>query len=458
MFRLPLPYRVGDAFRPGNGDEKVRCEAGTYAWLEENCPDVPIPRFYGFGVSTGETFTRIENLSVFVRWYQYLRHWILSLLGYSLPSFYVRRRRPPKRKSKGHNPFRTAYMLIEYIEETRGRMLSETWLKGQQATDPVLRANLFRSISQILLSISRIPLPRIGSFVIDNGGYLRLTNRPLTIELQELENEEIPTDISRDYTYSTVDSYAMDMLGIHNNRIRYQPNAINHVADGAYQIGVLTGMRTVMPTLFKRELRRGPFVFTFTDMHRSNIFVDDKWHITCLVDLEWACSRPIEMLQPPEWLTDKAVDILAKESDEYNKLRVEFMRILAAEEEACGKRQCRWDVLGDGTKLSTLMENGWELGTFWYCLALASPTSVFAIFDKQIRHRYRVHEPRQQQQQPMEGDDEEEDLFDRVMPWYWSQDSRYVLKQKLSDKRDYDRRLKEAFGIEPDKLAITWER
>lgn len=55
MFRLPLPYRVGDAFRPGNGDEKVRCEAGTYAWLEENCPDVPIPRFYGFGVSTGET-------------------------------------------------------------------------------------------------------------------------------------------------------------------------------------------------------------------------------------------------------------------------------------------------------------------------------------------------------------------------------------------------------------------
>lgn len=55
LLRFPLPYRVGEVFRPGNGDEKIRCEAGTYAWLEENCPDVPIPRLYGFAMSTGET-------------------------------------------------------------------------------------------------------------------------------------------------------------------------------------------------------------------------------------------------------------------------------------------------------------------------------------------------------------------------------------------------------------------
>ena len=55
LIRFPLPYRVGEAFRPGNGDEKVRCEAGTYTWLQKNCPDIPIPRLYGFGLSTGET-------------------------------------------------------------------------------------------------------------------------------------------------------------------------------------------------------------------------------------------------------------------------------------------------------------------------------------------------------------------------------------------------------------------
>lgn len=55
LMRFPLPYRIGESFRPGNCDEKVRCEAGAYAWLQENCPDVPIPQLYGFSLSSGET-------------------------------------------------------------------------------------------------------------------------------------------------------------------------------------------------------------------------------------------------------------------------------------------------------------------------------------------------------------------------------------------------------------------
>lgn len=58
LLRIPLPYRGGEAFRPGNGDEKIRCEAGTYAWLQQNCPRVPIPYLYGFAMSTGETVSQ----------------------------------------------------------------------------------------------------------------------------------------------------------------------------------------------------------------------------------------------------------------------------------------------------------------------------------------------------------------------------------------------------------------
>lgn len=53
MIRFPLPYRVGEEFRPGNIDEKLRTEAGAYAWVQENCPSIPIPQLYGFGLSTG---------------------------------------------------------------------------------------------------------------------------------------------------------------------------------------------------------------------------------------------------------------------------------------------------------------------------------------------------------------------------------------------------------------------
>lgn len=54
LLRFPLPYRVGEAPNPGSSDEKIRCEAGTYAWLQENCPEIPIPQLYGLSLSTGE--------------------------------------------------------------------------------------------------------------------------------------------------------------------------------------------------------------------------------------------------------------------------------------------------------------------------------------------------------------------------------------------------------------------
>lgn len=48
IIRFPLPYKIGEETFPGNADEKLRCEAATYIWIGQNCPDVPIPRLLGF--------------------------------------------------------------------------------------------------------------------------------------------------------------------------------------------------------------------------------------------------------------------------------------------------------------------------------------------------------------------------------------------------------------------------
>lgn len=55
LIRFPLPYRIGDKAHPGNGDEKLRCEAATYALFQERCPEVRVPHLYGFALSTGQT-------------------------------------------------------------------------------------------------------------------------------------------------------------------------------------------------------------------------------------------------------------------------------------------------------------------------------------------------------------------------------------------------------------------
>lgn len=49
IIRFPLPYRIGETINPGNVDEKLRCEAATYVWLQRNCPSIPVPRLLGFG-------------------------------------------------------------------------------------------------------------------------------------------------------------------------------------------------------------------------------------------------------------------------------------------------------------------------------------------------------------------------------------------------------------------------
>ncbi|TPX22719.1 hypothetical protein DIZ76_014598 [Coccidioides immitis] len=118
-------------------------------------------------------------------------------------------------------------------------------------------------------------------------------------------------------------------------------------------------------------------------MHQSNIFVDKDRNITCLVDLEWACSRLIEMFNPPHWLTHKGVDELVL--SDYDAVRTEFMGIMTAEE----KRQDPTAMERDNSKelrqiLPAVMKNSWATGTFWYASALSSPSGLFGIFKEHI--------------------------------------------------------------------------
>lgn len=61
-----------------------------------------------------------------------------------------------------------------------------------------------------------------------------------------------------------------------------------------------------------RTLRDGPFYLHLTDCHECNIFVDDGFNITAIVDLEFACSLPIELQHPPLWLCGLEIDDFLK--------------------------------------------------------------------------------------------------------------------------------------------------
>lgn len=220
---------------------------------------------------------------------------------------------------------------MDCVKQNDNNMLSDTW--DEERHDKVRRGNLFRDLSKIIISLSRIPLPRIGSFTIDDQGIISLTNRPLTLRLQELENEGIPIEITRQDTYTAVEPYVQDLLSYHDSRLLHSPNAANDAFDARSQMAAISGMRAVMPQFLERSLRHGPFVFSLTDVHQSNIFVDEQWNIKYLIDMEWACSHPIEMQQPPYWLISCGVDQLVDESlSQYNEVREKFMKAFEKEE------------------------------------------------------------------------------------------------------------------------------
>ncbi|EFW18225.1 hypothetical protein D8B26_005058 [Coccidioides posadasii str. Silveira] len=411
IIRFPLPYRVGEGPFPGNSDEKVKCEAGAYAWLQQECPLVPIPKLYGFALSTGQCFTDVEQLPLLPRLFHRLRRWYLSFVGLPVPTRFVQHKH---RLSKELHP----YLIIEYMEE--GEMLSVSM--QDQYDRKELRKNLFRDLSKIMLSLSRVPLPKIGSFVIDDSGFLRLTNRPLTFMLQDLENENIPVDMPRDRTFASVDSYVNSLLVCHDNRLTYQPNGISSGGDCVSQMTALALMRTIRPEYFDSRLNHGPFFFSLTDIHASNILVDENWNIKSIIDLEWAAALPVEFIGTPLWLTQESIDCI--NAEKYDQIRQEFMGIFIEEEKHC--------PADHAIQRASTMQKSWEQGIFWYVAGLESPTGLHSIFYKRLQPLY--------DKKHAQNTD-----FLLMACEYWRRNAMDFIRSRMKDKKAYDERLREAF-------------
>ncbi|ODA83558.1 hypothetical protein RJ55_02072 [Drechmeria coniospora] len=412
IIRFPLPYKVGEATSPGNVEEKLRCEVATYAWVQSHCPSIPTAKLWGFGFPNGPIFTSLDRAPFLSRLTWYIRRSIRWMLGKPPPSGYVMHTHKLQ--------FVPGYMLLDFVH---GRMLSETWDTLRE--DDERRRTLYRHISQTMLSLARFHFPRIGSLTMDNHGVVGLRHRPLTLHLHQLENEGVPTDIPRDSTYTTSDGYARDLLACHDNRVRHQPNTILDYADGQSQLSALTMMRALLPHFTNRARRHGPFPLMLTDLHPSNIFVDEDWRVTCFIDLEWACSRPAEMLHPPHWLTGRAIDQLsAAHLDAYSERHDEFMAVFEKEERARGH--------GDAA-LAEIMRTGWKTGTFWYFSALDSVNGLYNLFLQHI--------------QPIYGEAAMKDWkdFERVVAPYWTADSLEFIDQKVRERELYLEQVKEAF-------------
>ncbi|WEW57643.1 hypothetical protein PRK78_003110 [Emydomyces testavorans] len=363
-FRLPLPYRVGEQTFPGNAEEKVRSEAATYIWMNENCPDIPIPKLRGFGVPGGLSFFDPKSVSPWQRIRSYFWRLFCRLRGSPAFCDYL----PQQRATL----LDYSYILIDWIESDDSKRLSDTYTMPHTEAQT---QNLYRSMSRIMISLARLRQPRIGSWTIDNAGHISLSNRPMLSHFAVLENWNIPTDIPRHMTYTSADTFYLDLLAGHDNRLLYQGNAAFDEKDARAQAKDLVLMRALLHRFTDRNFCDGPFVMQLTDMHISNIFVDKDWSITHIIDLEWACSLPIENLLPPWWLTEKCVDqIKGFEYESFQACYMQFTDIFEQEEVKMPL------YYGHLFSLARIMKSSLENRRYWYLHALQTPKGLFNLF------------------------------------------------------------------------------
>ncbi|KAG5773807.1 hypothetical protein H9Q72_000534 [Fusarium xylarioides] len=218
------------------------------------------------------------------------------------------------------------------------------------------------------------------------------------------------------------ESFASDMLSYHDGRLLSHPNIIYDAQDCRGSMAVRTLLRALSCKYLNKEFRNGPFLLQFTDLHPSNIFVDEDWNVTCFLDLEWISALPVEMVAVPYWVTGRKIDEIKEEHlDEFDHVRQEFMRILEEEERTAANLSI---------PLSRVMENMWKSKGVWFWSCLESVDAMSYLVPDHICPQFGT----------LWSSKTETILAD-----FWCNDSRKMVDKKLNELADYQKTLQGVF-------------
>ena len=358
-------------------------------------------------------YTHESHMHLFARLAHSLRRFLRNWLGYEAPlSHYVSHR--------AGSQLATGYMLLEDVRSQKSEMLSRTWHVKRH--DMERRKGLFQGISRIILSLTHVPLPRIGSFSFNEDGTVTLSNRPQSASMMILEKEGSPRIIERNTAYQCTEPFVSDLLRFHDQRFLSYSNVIESADDCRRNTASSLLMRAVAHDYVHPTQRDGPFFLQLDDLHASNMFREEEWKVTPPMDLEWASSRPSAMLAVPYWLTGCSVDQLRDEKlRQFEEMQDEFWEVFEREEDKCD----------GGNSLLDMMRQTWASGAVWFWQILVSTNGKVPLLRDHICPTY-----------SSKLTAEEETPLSK----FWSWDADRVAEEKVKQFQEYTRMLQDLFA------------
>ncbi|KAI1428946.1 phosphotransferase family protein [Xylaria sp. FL1777] len=301
---LRVPFKGSVKFP----DEKTRYETATMRYIAENTT-IPVPKVYHYG-------TAAEN-------------------------------------PIGIGPF----IIMEYIEHemTMSEALADPLDPDEyHVLDPNVSEHklnlLYGQMANILLQLSRLKFPRIGSLVEHEDGKISVSGRPLTQNMNSLiQLTDMPPTLlpSPSQTYTNVDEWYTALADMHMAQLVFQHNDAvededdardKYVARQLFRQLASSGRLTSEDELEGDGKDSAGFLIYSSDLRPSNILIDKDLQVVGIIDWEFAYVAPaLFAFDPPWWLLlrlPECFDGKYKAWVKAYKPRLEtFLRLLEVEEE-----------------------------------------------------------------------------------------------------------------------------
>ncbi len=290
-------------------------------------------------------------------------------------------------------------------------------------------ARMYRQVAGILLQLSKLEMPRIGTLQQDASGSFSVITRPMTEEMNDLLiHSGTPWSVLPDYhtTYETSDEWYAALADVHVAHLTFQHNRAVESADDCRDKFVarhLVRQRARAGGNFgtarrqrKSTKKKEKFRLWIDGFRPQNILVDADLNIVGVIDWEWAYFAPESYVQdPPWWLLlgrpEHWRGTVLEFRDEFVKsLDVFIKELRAAEEEhlasdAAGTAAARTgegqndrpinqqlrslNLEADATiRLSDRMRQNWDSGLFWANYAARNRDGFDPVFWEFLDERF----------------------------------------------------------------------
>ena len=306
--------------------------------------------------------------------------------------------------SKKESPLELSlFIIMEYIEHEM-KMYDPLNIPGcpvdeRGKLDPDINEDklemLYGQLTGVLLQLSRLSLPRIGSLSQINDFTWEVTRRPLSMNWNELIGVgDLPRSKLPDTnaTFNTASSYLEALADLNIEHLTHQWNdAVGSAEDCRRKFVAQQLFHKLVreKQLTNPLLNKGPFKMWCDDLRPANVLVNENMQIAGVVDWEFMYAAPVEFsYAPPWWLLiekpeywQKGLEDWTREFDCHLKT---FLRVMTGGEDMAIQQ----GRLKEDKQLSGPMQQSWESGDFWIVYTALHSFAFDAIYWQKIDPRF----------------------------------------------------------------------